>query len=71
MNPLSRGTMGASLKIAISDDHDHDDDYDDDDDYYYYYYSSIIIVVVVAVYEQKIILAKILKICQITPTILA
>ena len=44
---------------------DNDNDYDD------YYYSSIIVVVVVVSYDQQMILAKVLKICQMGPIILA
>ena len=53
------------------DDHD-DDDHDDDDDhndygYGDYHYSLIIIAIVV--YDQDMILAKILKMCQMGPKI--
>ena len=66
------------------DDHDDDDDDDhNDDDHHHhhhqsnydyddYYYSLIIIVVVVVIVvvcDQKMILAKILKMCQMSPTI--
>ena len=65
-----------SLKIATSDyddDDDDDDDNNDDNDYGYndHYYSLLIIITVVVVYDQKMILARVLKMCQMAPAILA
>ena len=59
------------------DDYYHNYNYDDYgyDGYYGYHYLSINIVVVVflvaVVYDQQMILAKILKVCKMGPTILA